>query len=174
MIKYYSLKELIKKGLSTEEIDKIVFDILEVTLKVKDDYPGYKEWFLNKQVKGIGIDRDIIFAVYNDEIVGVSSIKYDDSEKKICTLYIKKCFRKNQIGSRLVKISCEELETLKPLITISSNKLPEYRRIISKYNWECDESIAGLYSKDTDEYVFNGSLYVRKNSLDKSLVKKYN
>lgn len=172
-IKYFSLKELIKNGLSNEELEKISLEVLKITLPIKDDYPDYKDWFLNKQVKGIGVDRDIIIATYNNEIVGVSSIKGDIEEKKICTLYIKECFRKNRIGLNLVKISCEELETSKPLITISSNKLDEYKKIISKYNWECDESIPNLYRNDTDEYVFNGSLYVKSYSSIESIVKTY-
>lgn len=91
-VKYYSLKELINKNTPIEIIDKIIMEILKVTLPVKEDYPEYKNWFLNKQVKGISLDRDIIFAVYNNEIVGVSSIKGDSIEKKICTLYVKKMF----------------------------------------------------------------------------------
>ena len=118
-IKYYSLKKLVNNGLSNSDLDKIIFNILKITLPVKEDYPNYKDWFLNKQVKGINIDRDIIFAMYNEEIVGVANIKGTIEEKKICTLYIKECFRKSMIGSNLIKMACDELETDKPLITIS-------------------------------------------------------
>jgi len=172
-IKYYSLKKLINDGISPEEIDKIVMNILKVTLPIKDDYPEYKDWFLNKQVKGINTDRDIIFAVYNEEIVGVSNIKGDILEKKICTLYIKECFRKNSIGSNLIKLSCEELETDKPLITISSNKIYDYRKIIIKNQWELSEELNNFYKTNSDEYVFNGSMYIRKESPTDELIKIY-
>ena len=172
-VKYYSLKELINKNTPIEIIDRIIMEILKVTLPVKEDYPEYKDWFLNKQVKGISLDRDIIFAVYNNEIVGVSSIKGDSIEKKICTLYVKKCFRRNSIGTKLVKLSCMELETDKPLITISSNKLYDYRKIILERDWECNEVIDNLYKFDSDEYVFNGSLYVKKDSPCEELIKTY-
>lgn len=172
-VRYYSLKDLINKNTPIDILDKIIMEILKVTLPVKEDYPEYKDWFLNKQVKGINIDRDIIFAVYNNEIVGVSSIKGDSNEKKICTLYVKKCFRKNSIGTNLVNLSCEELETDKPLITISSNKLYDYRKIILERDWECNEVIDDLYKLNSDEYVFNGSLYIKKESACDQLIKTY-
>ena len=165
-VRYYSLKDLINKNTPIDILDKIIMEILKVTLPVKEDYPEYKDWFLNKQVKGINIDRDIIFAVYNNEIVGVSSIKGD-------TLYVKKCFRKNSIGTNLVNLSCEELETDKPLITISSNKLYDYRKIILERDWECNEVIDDLYKLNSDEYVFNGSLYIKKESACDQLIKTY-
>ena len=173
IVRYYSLKDLINKNTPIDILDKIIMEILKVTLPVKEDYPEYKDWFLNKQVKGINIDRDIIFAVYNNEIVGVSSIKGDSNEKKICTLYVKKCFRKNSIGTNLVNLSCEELETDKPLITISSNKLYDYRKIILERDWECNEVIDDLYKLNSDEYVFNGSLYIKKESACDQLIKTY-
>jgi hypothetical protein len=172
-VRYYSLKDLINKNTPIDILDKIIMEILKVTLPVKEDYPEYKDWFLNKQVKGINIDRDIIFAVYNNEIVGVSSIKGDSNEKKICTLYVKKCLRKNSIGTNLVNLSCEELETDKPLITISSNKLYDYRKIILERDWECNEVIDDLYKLNSDEYVFNGSLYIKKESACDQLIKTY-
>lgn len=172
-IKYYSLKKLINDGLSPEEVTKITMDILKVTLPIKNDYPDYKDWFLNKQVKGINIDRDIIFAMYNEEIVGVSNIKGDNTEKKICTLYIKDCFRKNSIGSNLIKLSCEELETDKPLITISSNKIYDYRKIIIENQWELSDELNNFYRENSNEYVFNGSLYVRSETPIEQLIKVY-
>ncbi len=172
-IKYYSLKKLINDGLSPEEITRITTDILKVTLPIKDDYPEYKDWFLNKQVKGINVDRDIIFAMYNDEIVGVSNIKGNNTEKKICTLYIKDCFRKNSIGSNLINLSCEELETNKPLITISSNKIYDYRKIIIKNQWELSDELNNFYKENSNEYVFNGRLYVRKETPIEQLIKVY-
>lgn len=170
---YQSLRKLINDGISPEELNKIIFEILKVTLPVKDDYPEYKDWFLNKQVKGLNIDRDIIYAQYNNEIIGVANIKGDDLEKKICTLYIKECFRKSLIGSNLIKMACRELETEKPLITISSNKIYDYRKIIIKNQWELSEELNGFYKQNSNEYVFNGSMYVRKETPTESLIKIY-
>lgn len=172
-VMYYSLRDLINKNTPIDIIDRIIIEILKVTLPAKEDYPGYKDWFLNKQVKGLEVDRDIIFAVYNNEIVGVSSIKGDSLEKKICTLYVKKCFRRNSIGTNLVNLSCEELETDKPLITISSNKLYDFRKIILSRDWQCNEVIDDLYKLDSDEYIFNGTLYVKKDNPCEELIKTY-
>lgn len=173
-INFYSLKELIKNGLSTNEVDKIVMDILNITLPIKDDYPGYKDWFLNKQVKGINIDRDILFAKYNNEIVGIVNIKNSEEEKKICTIYIKNIFRKNYIGSTLVRMACDKLETNKPLITISSNKIYDYRKIILDNGWELSDELSNYYKEYSNEYVFNGSLFLpAKPDKVKELIKIY-
>ena len=172
-INYYSLKKLVQNGISKNDFDSLVIKILKATLPIKDDYPNYKDWFLNKQVKGMDNDRDIIFALCNDEIVGVSNIKKSIDEKKICTLYIKECFRKNSIGSSLIQMSFEELETNKPLVTISSNKIYDFRKIIIKNNWELSGELKNFYKNNSDEYVFNDSLFIKNEEPISSLIKIY-
>jgi len=149
-------------------MDKIIDEILKITLPIKDDYPDYKNWFLNTHIPGIGLDRDIIFTVYKNDIVGIANVKI--SEKKICTLYIKPGFRSNKIGTELVKYCMDYLDTSKPLITISSNKIHLFNKIIKKNNWEYSESLSNYYTSGSDEYVFNGSLYLPKKEEEKKLI----
>lgn len=165
----YSLNELIKKGISNEMINNIILEILNTTLPVKDDYPEYKTWFLTKHIGSLGIDRDTLFTVYKDKIVGVANIKF--SESKICTLYIKQGFRANKIGTELLKLCMEMLGTSKPLITISSNKLSQFKKFIKANNWEYSETLNNYYTSDSDEYVFNGTMYLPK---EKEIIKPNN
>lgn len=159
-MKTYSLNELIKKGLEPEIVNLITNEVLNITLPLKDDYPEYKTWFLIKHLEGIGNDRDILFTVYKKEIVGIANIKL--SEQKICTLYIRPGFRENKIGRMLVKTCMEVLGTNKPLITISSNKINLFKKIIKENNWEYSESLSNYYIIGSDEFIFNGSLFLPK------------
>lgn len=160
MITYYNLNELVKSGISNEVYLKIIMHIKDITIPVKESYPEYKNWFLNKHVPGLGIDRNILFAVYKMEIVGVINLKCTETEKKICTLYVKPGFRFNKIGTTLLKMAFEQLGTSKPLITISDDKLFELKKFIISNNWEISEKLDNFYCFDHDEYVFNGTIYV--------------
>ena len=163
MITYYDFNELVKQGISNEVYLNIITHILNVTLPVKGSYPEYKSWFLNKHVPNLGIDRNIIFAVYKFEIVGVINLKNSEQEKKICTLYVKKGFRHNKIGTTLLKMAFNYLGTNKPLITISDDKLYELKRFIIDNDWEISEKLNNFYCYNHNEYVFNGTIYVPNN-----------
>lgn len=160
MVTYYNLNDLIKKGISDKKYVEIVMHILNVTLPVKTAYPEYKNWFLNKHIPNIGINRNTLFAILNNEIVGVVNIKYNDNEKKICTLYVKKGYRYNKVGTTLLKMSFELLGTSKPLITISDDKLYDLKKFIINNNWEISQRLDNYYAYNHNEYVFNGLLYV--------------
>ncbi len=159
-MKTYSLNELIQKGLEPTIINLITDEILNITLPIKDDYPNYKTWFLTKHLEGIGKDRDILFTVCKKQIVGIANIKF--SEQKICTLYIRPGFRQNKIGKQLIYECMNALGTSKPLITISSNKIHFFKKIIKDYKWEYSEILNNYYTTGSDEFIFNGNLYLPK------------
>lgn len=127
-----------------------------------EDYPKHKSWFYQKHlpatlVKGSG--RDIIFACdKNGKIYGTSFIKEDDTEKKICTLFVSPEARGLGIGILLVEKSMEMLGTTKPMITLADYKLPMFEGLIKKYGWEMTEEVTGLYNDKHKELVYNGSL----------------
>lgn len=160
MITYYDLNELVKSGISNETYLNIIMHIKDITIPVKNSYPEYKNWFLNKHVPRLGIDRNILFAVYKMEIVGVINLKNTTEEKKICTLYVKPGFRFNRIGTNLLKMAFEQLGTSKPLITISDDKLFELKSFILNNNWEVSEKLDNFYCYNHNEYVFNGTMYL--------------
>lgn len=152
-----SLEELIRKNYPVEYIQKLINDVLVLSMMVKDDYPDYRNWFLNKQVPGIyDGNRNIIVAHINDQIVGFVSLKKDDTERKICTFYIAKTFRKNKVGSILALRAIEWLEYEKPLITIPTDKLGDFIRIAKRYNWEVTDIKDGLYRINNPEIILNG------------------
>ena len=175
-IEIHDLHELINQNYPIEVVQKIINEVLTISMLVKNDYPDYKEWFINTQVPGLyDNSRNIIVAHINDRIVGFVSLKKTSTEKKICTFYEEKRFRRNKIGTILVEKAIEYLEEEKPLITIPMNKLNEFIRIANKYNWEITDIKENLYRTTTPEVIVNGYLQQESKIKDesKSLEKTY-
>lgn len=158
-IEIHNLEELIKQNYPTEYVEKLIYQVLILSMQVKTEYPEYKSWFLTTQVPGIyDGTRNIIIAHIKDRIVGFVSLKKTKEEKKICTFYVEKNFRKNKIGTILVEKAIEYLETEKPLITMPLSKLNEFTRIGEKYNWEISDIKENMYRLNNPEVIVNGEL----------------
>ena len=136
-IEIHDLNELIRQNYPQEIIEKMIQEVLYLSMIVKNDYPDYKEWYTKVQVPGLYTnERNIIIAHIKDKIVGFVSLKKTNEEKKICTFYVEKSFRRNKIGTILVERAVEFLEEDRPLITIPMDKLNEFIKIANKYNWK--------------------------------------
>ena len=170
-IEITDINDLIKQNYPYEIIKKLIDEVLVISMQVKNDYPDYKSWFLNKQVTGLYDNtRNIIVAHIDGRLVGFTSLKKTSTEKKICTFYVEKRFRKNQIGTKLVEKSIEYLETERPLITIPMDKLNEFIKIGNKYNWKVTNIIENLYRINNPEVIVNGNLL--ENNLSTIIVNK--
>jgi len=145
---------------SEEELSKIAEEIYSVTKHLNKIYPGYKDWYYNKHVKGcLDLNRNIIFIRNNeDKIIGISSLKKTDEEKKICTLFILEPYRNKGIKKILLEESFKYLATEKPLITISEENLDIFKNTVEEYNWELVEIVDGIYKSNSREFCFNGKL----------------
>ena len=155
MINYYSLSKLVKEGI---DIEPIINEILLVTISAKTTYPEYTKWFIEKHIPGIYLGtRDTIIAVHNNKIVGVSNIKRD-KENKLCTVYFDPKYRKQRLGITLVDKSIELIGDSKPLITMPSSYIPQFKNIIKRYDWQLTDCIDGCYEENTSELVFNGEI----------------
>lgn len=143
-----------------ESLISLADEIYELTIHLNGTYPGYKEWFYDKQIKGcLSPNRNIIF-IKNEEgkIIALSCLKKDEEERKICTLFVSDEYRRQGLGSLLFEESMKFLETTKPLVTFSEDKLPMFEKIITKYNWELTEIVDGIYNDGIREFCFNGQL----------------
>ena len=155
MINYYSLSKLVKDVI---DIDPIINEILLTTISAKTTYPEYTKWFIEKHIPGIYLGtRDTIIAVHNNKIVGVSNIKRE-KENKLCTVYFDPKYRKQRLGITLVDKSIELIGDSKPLITMPSSYLPQFKNIIKRYDWQLTDCIDGCYQEDISELVFNGEV----------------
>ena len=155
MIKYYSLSKLLQEGY---DLEPIINEILLTTISAKTTYPEYTEWFMKKHVPGIYLGtRDTVIAVYKNKIIGVSNIKRE-KENKLCTVYFDPKYRKQKLGISLVDKSIELLGDSKPLITMPSTYLPQFKNIIKRYEWQLTDCIRDCYLENTSELVFNGEV----------------
>ena len=148
----------IKNYLFDDAVDvKIINEIYSIVEHLNEDYPRYKEWFYNKQVNGcFSRFRDILFIKNeNSKIIGVSFLKMEDNEKKICTLYVCEEYRKKGVGTMLLEESFNILGTKKPIITFNEDKLFMFEKIIVKYNWKLTKIVDSLYKDGIKEYCFN-------------------
>ena len=86
---------------------EIANELYELTSWLNKTYPGYKEWFYNKQIKGcLTPNRNIIFVKNKKgKIIALSCLKKDEKERKICTLFVSDKYRKHGIGSLLLEES---------------------------------------------------------------------
>lgn len=136
---------------------KIINEIYSIVEHINEDYPRYKEWFYNKQVNGcFSRFRDILFIKNeNSKIIGVSFLKMEDNERKICTLYVCEEYRKKGVGTMLLEESFNILGTKKPIITFNEDKLFMFEKIIIKYNWKLTKIVDSLYKDGIKEYCFN-------------------
>lgn len=156
-IKNYLSEEL------KEDFIKIIDEVYSITEHLNETYPAYRDWFFEKQVKGCYTpNRNILFIKNDDgEIIALSCLKKDEEEKKICTLFVNPNYRKHGIGSLLFEESMKFLETTKPLVTFTEDKLAMFEKIVSKYNWELTEIVDGIYNDGVRELCFNGQLSKR-------------
>ena len=153
----------IKNYLSEDKKDEfieIINQIYKMTKNLNDTYPGYQEWFYDKQVKGCFTpSRNILFVKdENGEVIAFSCLKRTDEEKKICTLFVDPNYRKHGLGDLLLEASMEYLGTTKPLATFSADKLPMLDKIIKKYDWQLTEVVDDIYIKGVRELCYNGKL----------------
>jgi len=179
-IEIHNLQELIQQNYPQETVEKMLQQILVLSMQVKQDYPDYRNWFLNTQVPGLYDNtRNIIIAHIKERIVGFVSLKKTEEEKKICTFYVEKGFRQNKIGTILVEKAIEYLEEDKPLITIPLSKLHEFIRIGERLGWQITDIKENLYRIGIPEVIVNGeqrendSLLLPTKSLKKTW-RKYN
>lgn len=139
-----------------KNFSKAVNEIYLLTDYNKLQYPDYFKWYYQKNIpRIISGNGEAIFYLDGFQIVGLSILKKDKEESKICTLLINEDYRKKGYSNIILEDSFDFLETQKPLITISKNRINEFSKIIEAYGWTASEITDEYY---TPEIVFNKSL----------------
>lgn len=157
-----TIKELIKENFSQEDILTLCDKLYDMTDFICEDYPKHKTWYYQKHLPATlieGSGRDIIFAYESDKnIYGTAFIKEDETEKKICTLFVSESARGKGVATILVEKAMEILNTTKPMITLADYKLPMFEGLIKKYDWEKTQEVKGLYNDKSLEIVYNSAI----------------
>lgn len=159
-VKIESLKSYIG-NVSDEEFMKLAKRIYEITDFICTDYPRHKEWYFHKQLPSIFTPSgEILFAKSeeDDNILAMACLNKDEEKRKICTLFVTEKYRGQHLGTRMIEASMKFLGTTKPFITFADYKLPMFKPIIDKYNWELTEVVTGFYNDRSKELCYNGYL----------------
>ncbi|TYA14695.1 GNAT family N-acetyltransferase [Paenibacillus faecis] len=166
-------------GLSTiqpEILRKFLFD--EIGERSKDKlynhlkelehcYPKFDHWFYNVVIPEVELrdgKREIIIALTQmldtkkTYLTGIAILKKTKDEKKICTFRIHENYRNMGIGTALFEQCFLYLETRKPLITVSSDRLEMFRNHIDHFDFRIYQSLDNFYKQGSTEYVYNGYL----------------
>jgi GNAT superfamily N-acetyltransferase len=150
----YNLSELERKNFS-EAVNKIYL----LTDYNNQQYPDYYNWYFNKSIPRIFDGTgEIIFYLDTFDIVGLTILKRDEYEKKLCTFMINEDYRKRGYSKELLEDAFDFLGTSKPIITIPKFRLDEFSKIIDAYDWIESGSIDNYKS---DEIVFNEKVLKR-------------
>ena len=124
------------------------------------DYPKHFEWYWTKEIprvfNGTG---EVIICTINNNVAGVTFLKKDNAESKICTLLVVENYRGKHIATKMLEQAFKYLGTTKPLITIAEYKSSTFENIIKKYNWELTQTMSkDYYNNCSRELVYNGKL----------------
>ena len=118
-------------------------------------YPNFRGWFYSKVVPDVLCgEREIITELRDNKIAGISIIK-NGVEKKLSTLKVMDDFKNKGLGLKLFEKSFEKLETEKPFLTVSEEKLHEFQRVFDYYGFKLTSVHNDLYRKSKKEYFFN-------------------
>jgi len=118
-------------------------------------YPNFQAWFFGKVVPEIESGkRQLLIEHRSNQAAGIAIVKLN-CEKKLCTLRISDQFQNRGVGIRLFERCFDVLETDKPFLTVSEEKLPEFQRIFDYYGFEVSSIRKDLYRKGKNEHFFN-------------------
>lgn len=142
-----------------KNFSKAVNELYLITDYNHEQYPEYYKWFYQKNIpRVISGSGEAIFYLDGFQVAGLTILKRDSEEAKICTFMVNEEYRKKGYSKLLLEESFEFLGTEKPLITIPEKRIAEFSSIISAYGWTELETIDNYF---TPEIVFNRKL-VRK------------
>lgn len=138
-----------------------IYDFIKM---INYDYPTFKVWYTNIFSDNFELKdgREIIYCLYNKNIIGISILKKTEEENKICTLRVDKKFQRMNIGKNLINLSTDWLENDKPLITLEKSKYLQFKKLFDYYGFKLEDEKLGYYKFLSTELSFNGQLEERK------------
>lgn len=154
MEKFY-LSDMQRKNFS-----KATNEIYLATDYNHEQYPGYDKWFYSKTIPRVMSKRgEIVFYLDGFMLVGLTILKKEIDEKKICTFMILEEYRKKGYSKPMLEEAFKYLETETPLITIPAKRIDEFSKIISAYGW-MESSRSDAYN--SPEIIFNEDTNILK------------
>jgi hypothetical protein len=126
--------------------------------KLDEIYPGFSTWLKQTVVPGFVSGSRRLFVHNRDGQFGFVIAKRTFDERKLCTVYVETGSRGKGIASCLISQAIDWLGSDEPLITISEDRLVEFRSIISRFDFSLVHVAHSYYRNGIREFVFNGKL----------------
>lgn len=137
--------------------------IFRFLYEAKNYYPSFDSWYFQKVIPEARIGkREIISEVRDGKIVGVMILKNTSEEKKICSLRVSDEFQNHGLGVRMFEKAFKILETDKPFLTVSEEKLPSFQKIFTYFQFTQTERLENYYREGKKEFSFNGHLSLKE------------
>ncbi len=137
----------------------IAREVFKNIAHLEEAYPNFADWFFSKVTNGlVNGTRSLIIELRDGKMAGVAILKDTLAEKKICTISVADEFKAKGLGYRMFEKSMRQLNTDKPLATVSEDRIPEFEKIFRHLNYECSAEYHGLYLPKKSEFSFNGVL----------------
>jgi hypothetical protein len=128
-------------------------------LPLSEDYPDFELWFRTKVVPGLHLGTRRIFRIERKgDLVGIGIAKREESEKKICTVRIAQRYFGRGLGLKIFDGCLSWLDTDRPYLTVSEQKLPMFHRIFESYGFTQTSSQRGRYIPLITEFSYNEKL----------------
>ena len=139
------------------DISKYKRRIVELTKPLEDVYPDYNNW-LDKSLNEVDDTRTLILVFNRKKVIGVSLLKHDSEERKICSIMIHPSYTGRKYGTKLMDLSLTILRSKNSLgdifITIDSGKYNIFNKLFNKYNAKFIKKVDDLYKAGRTELFF--------------------
>ncbi len=89
------------------------------------------------------------------EISGITILKRDLNEQKVCTLFVHPDHTGRGNGARLLAAGLVWLENPCPIITVGETRYGAFSRLLKRHGFELTSKVCDLYRSGEAEYVFN-------------------
>ena len=154
------MEKYILSQMNRKNFSKATNEIYLLTDYNHSQYPEYLKWYYSKNIpRVLNGTGEIIFYLDGLTVAGLTILKKDSDEAKICTLMLSEEYRKKGYSKELLESSFEFLGTDKPLITIPSKRIEEFQGIISTYDW-CESLKTDIYL--SEEIIFNAPKQLKR------------
>ena len=159
--------EMLRKFMLNEVGEKSKEKLYNYLRDLAESYPEFDKWFYEiviPEVEKKDDKREIIIVLSElsgeNKVVlsGIAILKRTDSERKICTFRVHEEYRNLGIGTALFEECFIFLNTRKPIITISSDRIEMFKKHIENYGFVQKQVLTNYYKQGSDEYVYNGTL----------------
>lgn len=143
----------------SEQAKGVLAEVVSRLSDLNHFYPNFENWLETQVLPNIITgERTIITEYRNAELAGLAILKNDGIEKKLCCLRVLENYQSSIMAVRLFEKSFDLLNTSKPILSVSEELCPSFKRIFNYFGFTQEEILDGYYRSNKKEYVYNGPL----------------